>query len=150
MTVDIAEAVVIERPIATVSTFAADPANAARWRRNVDAATEETDPPTRLGSRFRFVATFFGRRLEYVYEIVEWEPSEQIAMRTADGPFPMQTVTSWRPVGDRVTHMVLRNQGAPTGLRRLVAPFVAITMRRAMRQDLDDLKRVLEARGGPG
>lgn len=143
--VDIAEAIVIERPIGTVSAYAGEPANAPRWYRRIDSADEESDPPTRLGSRFRFVASFLGRRLEYVYEIVEWEPGEQVAMQTADGPFPMRTVYTWRPVGDRVTHMVLRNSGEPSGFGRLVAPFVGVAMRRAMRQDLADLKRLLES-----
>jgi hypothetical protein len=41
--------------------------------------------------------------------------------------------------------MTVRNHGEPTGLARLAAPLVRRAMRRAMRQDLTDLKRLLES-----
>lgn len=145
MAVDIAEAIVIERPIATVAAFAGEPTNAPRWYRRIESVDWLTEPPTRLGSQVRFVAHFLRRRLEYTYEVVEWEPGEQVAMHTVDGPFPMRTSYTWRPVGDRVTHMVLRNHGDPRGFGRLLAPFVGLAMRRAMRGDLTALKRLLEA-----
>ena len=40
--------------------------------------------------------------------------------------------------------MTLRNHGEPSGFSRLVAPLMARAMRRAMTQDLADLKRLLE------
>lgn len=146
MGVDVLETIVIERPVAEVAAFSGDPANAPSWYRRISAAEWLTDPPMRLGSRVRFHARFIGRDLDYVYEVVELTPDEQVAMRTAEGPFPMRTTYTWRPLSDRATHMMLRNDGRPGGLARLATPLVARAMRRAMRQDLADLKRILEAR----
>lgn len=146
MSVDVAVASVIERPIGEVSAYAGDPANAPEWYRRIDSAEWETEPPIMLGSRIRFRARFLGRTLEYVYEVVEYEPADQIMMHTVDGPFPMSTTYTWRPVGDRVTHMTLRNHGDPTGFGKLAGPFVAVMMRRAMTQDLAALKKLLESR----
>lgn len=145
MAVDVLVTEVIERPIADVAAYAGDPSNAPEWYRRIASADWETDPPIRLGSRIRFQATFLGRTLDYTYEIVEHTPGEQIAMATTDGPFPMNTVYTWRPVGDRVTHMTLRNHGEPSGFGRLAAPVVARAMRRAMADDLRTLKRLLES-----
>lgn len=145
MTVDVVETVVIERPIGQVSEFAGDPSNAPAWYRRIASAEWETDPPITLGSRIAFRARFLRRDLAYVYEITEYTPGEQVAMRTTDGPFPMATTYTWRRVSDRVTHMTLRNHGEPAGFSKLAAPFVSIAMRRAMRQDLSDLKRLLES-----
>ena len=36
-------------------------------------------------------------------------------MRTAQGPFPMETTYTWQPAGDRSTRMTLRNRGAEPG-----------------------------------
>jgi uncharacterized membrane protein len=145
MNVDVTATIVIERPIAEVSAYTGDPSNAPEWYRRISSAEWETDPPMRLGSRIRFRARFLGRDLVYTYEITELTPGEQVAMRTTEGPFPMRTTYTWRPVGDRVTHMTMRNHGEPAGWSRLVAPFVVSAMRRAMRQDLDGLKRRLES-----
>jgi uncharacterized membrane protein len=144
MKVDVTTSIAIERPLAEVAGYAGDPSNAPDWYERIDTADWETDPPMKLGSRIRFVARFMGRTLEYTYEIVELSPQEQIAMRTADGPFPMNTVYTWRPVGDRVTHMTLRNHGEPTGFTRFASPIVARAMRKAMKRDLANLKQLLE------
>ncbi|MFW2334500.1 SRPBCC family protein [Ilumatobacter sp.] len=145
MSVDVGATVVIERPIEEVSAFAGDPSNAPRWYRRISSAEWETDPPISLGSRIAFRARFMGRDLEYVYEVIEYTPGEQVAMRTAEGPFPMATTYTWRPVGSNTTHMTLRNHGEPSGFSRLAAPLVARAMRRAMNQDLADLKQLLES-----
>lgn len=144
MSVDVAATIVIERPISDVAEFAGDPSNAPAWYRRIDRAEWQTDPPIALGSRIEFSAKFLGRQLEYTYEVTEYTPGEQVAMRTTEGPFPMATTYTWRPVGDRATHMVLRNHGEPAGFSKLFAPFMARAMARAMRQDLADLKRLLE------
>ena len=146
MSIDITATIVIERPIAEVAEFAGDPSNAPTWYRRIDSAEWETEPPISLGSRIAIRGTFLGRRLEYTYEVTEYTPGEQLAMRTAEGPFPMSTTYRWRAVGDRVTHMTLRNHGDPAGFARLAAPTMGWAMQRDMRQDLGDLKRLLESR----
>ena len=35
------------------------------------------------------------RNLDYVYEFTELDPGTKLAMRTAQGPFPMQTTYTW-------------------------------------------------------
>jgi hypothetical protein len=92
-----------------------------------------------------FVAHFLGRRLAYTYEVVDLVPDARLAMRTAEGPFPMETTYTWEPAGDGRTRMTLRNRGEPRGFSKLAAPFMAAAMRRANRKDLARLKALLEA-----
>ena len=66
-------------------------------------------------------------------------------MRATEGPFPMPTEYTWRPVGDAATVMSLRKHGKPLGFSRIVAPFVARAMRRATTGDLAQLQGILEA-----
>ena len=91
-----------------------------------------------------FVARFLGRRLEYTYELVELMPGERLMMRTAQGPFPMETTYTWTAAGTS-TRMTLRNRGEPAGFSKVVAPLMAPAMRRANRKDLAKLKAILEA-----
>ena len=145
MGVDVQTVVVIERAIGTVSAYAADPSNAPSWYANIESADWLTVPPLDIGTRLAFVARFLGRRLEYTYEVTDLVPGERLVMRTAQGPFPMETTYSWDPLDAERTRMTLRNRGEPSGFGRIAAPVMAEAMRRANTRDLEALKATIEA-----
>jgi uncharacterized membrane protein len=145
MAVDVLTEILIVRPAGPVAAYAADPSNAPAWYANITSVTWETSPPLRPGSRVAFRARFLGRQLAYSYEITDFTPGERLVMRTAQGPFPMETTYTWLAVDDRSTRMALRNRGEPAGFPRLAAPFMALAMRRANRKDLRKLKAILES-----
>ena len=145
MPVDVTTAITIDRPVAVVAEYAGDPERAPEWYVNISAVQARTPPPHTAGSLLTFHARFLGRDLTYTYRVVEHVPGERLVMRTADGPFPMETTYTWQAVDADRTRMTLRNRGEPSGFGRLLAPFVARAMRHATTQDLRRLKGVLEA-----
>ena len=150
MAVDIVTDTVIDRPLAEVAAFAGDPDRAPEWYVNIKSVEWKTPPPLTIGSRIAFVAQFLGRRLAYTYEIVELVPGQRLVMRTAEGPFPMETTYTWEDAGASRTRMTLRNRGEPSGFGKLVAPVMASAMRRANRKDLARLKSIVETRAANG
>ena len=146
MSVDVVTDIDIDRPVAVVSAYAGDPSNASEWYDNIESVTWKTAPPAQVGSQMTFVARFLGRRLEYTYEVVELVTGERLVMRTAQGPFPMETTYTWVPDGDGATHMTMGNRGEPAGFSKVMAPFMAAAVRRATRKDLAKLKSILESR----
>jgi uncharacterized protein YndB with AHSA1/START domain len=146
MSVDVEVATTIERPPDSVAAFAGDPSNATRWYANIRSVRWLTPAPVAVGSRMEFVAQFLGRRLTYTYEVAELDPGRRLVMRTADGPFPMETTYTWEAVTGGATRMTLRNAGDPQGFARLGAPMMERAMRRATTKDLGRLKALLEAR----
>lgn len=143
--VDVVTRVTIDRPRGEVAQFAADPDNASAWYRNIKSVRWVTPPPIRVGSRIAFTARLLGRELAYTYEVVEAIESRRIIMRTADGPFRMETTYSWVDTSDGGTDMTLRNRGEPAGFSKIAAPAMAKAMKTANRKDLVRLKALLEA-----
>ena len=144
MKVDVVTDVEIARPREEVAAYACDPDNATEWYANIEAVDWHTPRPLAVGSRIAFVARFLGRRLEYVYEVAGHEPGARFVMRTADGPFPMETTYSWEALPGGGTRMALRNRGEPAGFAGVAAPVMARAMRRANRADLRRLREILE------
>jgi hypothetical protein len=142
--VDVQVETTIDRPPPEVAAYAGDPTNAPEWYANIRSVEWQTPPPVAVGSKMDFVAQFLGRRLAYTYEVVELT-SEVLVMRTADGPFPMETTYTWTPAGAG-TRMTLRNRGNPSGFARLGTPVMERAMRRATTKDLARLKALLETR----
>jgi len=142
--VEVLTQVEIARPRAEVAAYAADPDNATTWYENIKSVVWQSPRPLAVGTRLEFVAQFLGRRLRYIYEVAELVPGERFVMRTAHGPFPMETTYTWEDAGDGATRMSLRNRGEPAGFAKVTAPMMAAAMRRANRKDLERLKALLE------
>jgi uncharacterized protein YndB with AHSA1/START domain len=144
--VDVETGIEIARRREEVAAYACDPDNATAWYENIQAVSWETPPPLTVGSRVAFVASFLGRRLSYTYEIVELVPGERLVMRTAEGPFPMETTYEFADAAGGGTRMTLRNRGEPSGFAKVGSPVMAAAMRRANRKDLAALRAVMEER----
>ncbi len=144
MKVDVRSEIEIDRPKAQVAEYAANPDHAPLWYENIKSVEWKTPPPAQVGSRIGFLAHFLGRRMVYTYEFVLLNPGERLVMKTAEGPFPMETEYTWTAVADQRTRMTLQNRGTPSGFSKLAAPFLEWAMRRANRKDLSRLKALLE------
>jgi hypothetical protein len=147
MAVDVETEVEIALPRAAVAAYAADPDNASEWYESVESVGWKTRKKRfGVGSQFEFVGRLFGRPLTYTYTVIEFFPLERLVMRTADGPFALETTYAWQDAAGGATRMTLGNRGEPTGLSsRLTSPLMASAMRRTNRNDLARLKELLEA-----
>ncbi|MGO4889462.1 SRPBCC family protein [Anaerobacillus sp. MEB173] len=142
--VDVNTEIIIDCPISKVSEYAADPDHAPEWYVNIHSAEWKTPKPLSLGSQIAFKAKFLGRELAYVYEIAEYIPGKKLVMKTANGPFPMETIYTWQALDNNHTRMTLRNKGIPTGFSKMFSPFMSSMMKRANMKDLKKIKSILE------
>jgi hypothetical protein len=139
--------VTVEREIArdrpSVAGFVMDPVNDTRWIKALDSVRTLGDGPVRPGTRVERVASFLGRRIEYVNEIVELVPGERLVMRSVKAPFPME-VTYELEDADVGTRMRIRASGDATGFYRVAGPLLSAAVRRGIERDLAELKTELE------
>jgi len=142
--IDVLTEIVVDKPIELVADYASNPDNAPEWYANIKSAEWKTSKPLKIGSKVDFVAHFLGKKLAYTYEFVELIPNEKLVMKTAEGPFPMETTYTWMTVNKNKTKMTLRNAGMPSGFSKLFTPLMAMMMKRANNKDLRRIKEILE------
>ena len=144
--VDVLTEINIKCPIAQVSEYATNPDHAPEWYINIHSAEWKTPQPLTIGTQIAFKAKFLGRELAYVYEIIEYLPEKKLVMKTANGPFPMETIYTWQAIDENHTRMTLNNKGNPTGFSKIFSPFMSSMMRRANMNDLKKIKDILESK----
>jgi uncharacterized membrane protein len=150
MAVDVSAEVLIEWPRAEVAAFVMDPANDPVWIGGIRSARALEGWPIAVGSRVERTASFLGRRIDYVNEVVELEPGTTLHMRSVRSPFPMEITYSFADAPDG-TRAAIRVQGEATRFYRLAAPVLGAAVRRSVSGDLRRLKVLLEGRvAAPG
>ncbi|MFD1357930.1 SRPBCC family protein [Fictibacillus halophilus] len=142
--VNVVTEIIINSPLENVAQYAANPDHAPDWYVNIKSAEWQTEKTLQTGSKIAFIAEFLGRRLEYIYEIADYIPGQKLVMKTADGPFPMETTYTWESINGNQTRMTLRNKGVPSGFSKIFVPFMSLMMKKANKKDLIKIKKILE------
>jgi uncharacterized protein YndB with AHSA1/START domain len=136
MSIDVTAEVRIDRDPQAVWDFMTDPLHEPEWIGGLKAARLQGDPPMRVGSRVERVASFLGRRIEYVNEVTELDPPHTLDMRSVKAPFPMHITYTLE--GNTTVRNHVRGGGS-----RLMGPFV----RRNIQRDLNRLRELLAEPG---
>jgi hypothetical protein len=139
------ESLVIGRPRADVALYMFDWRNDSEWIGGISEARLVTDGDFGAGSRVERIASFMGKRVEYVLEVEDYDPEARVAMRSVKGPFPM-TVAYDLEDSDGATRARIRVGGDASGFYRIAAPLLNRAAARSIAGDLKRLKTLLESR----
>jgi uncharacterized membrane protein len=144
--IDVSAETRISRPRPDVAGYVTDPANDPSWIGGIREARLLGDQPVAVGSRVARVASFLGRRIEYVNEVTELEPDRKLEMESVAGPFPMQISYEFADDGDATvvrTHV----RGDASGFFKLAAPMLRRSVQRNIDRDVQRLREILERAG---
>jgi uncharacterized membrane protein len=135
----------IARPAEQVAAYMFDPINDPAWIGGISDAKPLDETPVRVGSRVRRRASFLGRRIDYVMEVVALDSGRRLAMHAVEAPMPMDVTYEVDPAGDGAVARV-RVQGDAGGLYRLAGPLISAQVSRSIDGDVRRLKEILEPR----
>jgi hypothetical protein len=92
--------VIIKCPISTVFTFVSNFENEPQYQNEVQETIKTTEGPIGVGTEFRDVVKVMGRRIENIYQIIEYEPNQKLAIRVLKGQVPFIATLSFEEVED--------------------------------------------------
>jgi uncharacterized membrane protein len=144
MPVDTTASIVIDRPASVVAAYLRDPTNDPHWIGGIRSARQVGSGPIGVGTQVARVATFLGREIQYVNEIVELT-DDHLTMRSVRSPFPMRVTYGFDQTGSTTTRAWVRVEGDASGLYGLAAPLLNRAVHRSISGDVKRLKRILEA-----
>jgi uncharacterized membrane protein len=133
----------IDKPKQEVFEYISDPNNDPTWISGIVSAQVMTGWPVNRGTQVKRLATFLGRSIEYVLEIVDFQPNKLVAMRSIQAPFPMEVDYAVREVGSG-TEFEIRVGGDAGGFYRLATPLMEFQVRRSLNRDVATVKKILE------
>lgn len=145
MALDEVAEVCISRPADEVAAYMFDPANDPVWIGGISEAEALGTPPVAIGSRVRRRASFLGRRIDYVMEVVALDAGRRLVMHAIEAPMPMDVTYEVEPAAGGAVARV-RVQGDAGGLYRVAGPLMSAQVGRSINGDVRRLKEIIESR----
>jgi uncharacterized membrane protein len=145
--IDVTARTVIDRTREEVAAYVIDHRNDPEWIGGISLSELLDDGPLREGSRVLRVASFLGKRIRYVNEVVRLVPGSVLEMRSVQSPFPMRVTYAFADVPGG-TEASVRVEGEPEGLYRVGGPVMKRAVQRSIDRDVATLQETLE-RSGP-
>jgi hypothetical protein len=143
MGIDVTARTVIARARDDVAAYVVDHRNDPVWIGGISDSELLGDPPLTEGSHVRRVASFLGKRIRYVNEVVRLVPGTVLEMRSVESPIPMRITYAFADVPGG-TQVSVRVEGEPEGLYRLGGTMMRRAVQRSIDRDVLTLKETLE------
>lgn len=143
--ISVAATVDIDRPVAEVFGFVADPANESSWHTDVVTARLEPEGPAGPGRQLHATFRSMGRTFAGVADVTTFETDRRIVYRFRGRTMGMEPTVSYlfEPVGD-ATKFTRQLDVVPHGLTRIAAPLLRLMMKKNNRTFARNLKQRLE------
>jgi hypothetical protein len=136
----------IYRPLQKVFTFVVTPENDFHWQYGTLTSAQISNGEIGVGTLFRAVGHFMGRRMESVYEVMEFEANKRYAFRSQSALLDLYTLYTFEVISGR-TKLSLFTQLDPG--ETIIASDTATqkSIKKEYRENLALLKDILETSG---
>jgi len=142
--IDVTATETIPAPRDEVARYVMDHRNDPAWIGGISESELLGEGPLDIGSDVRRVASFLGKRVEYVNRVEELEPGRRLVMRSVKSPFPMVVTYGFEDDPGGGTRTSVRVQGEPSAMYAVAGPLLSRQVKRSVARDLRTLSRLLE------
>ena len=134
----------IYRPLQQVFAFVTTPENDFYWQYVTLASDKISRGEMGVGTLFRTVGHFMGRRFESVYEVTEFKPNQRYGFKSQSGPMDSHTLYTFEIVkgATRISHSAQLSLGELIKSNPITAEK---TVKKEYRGNLTLLKDILES-----
>jgi Polyketide cyclase / dehydrase and lipid transport len=134
----------IYRSLTQVFSFVTTPENDFQWQYGTLASTQLSKGEMGIGTLFRTIGHFMGRRVESTYEVTQFEPNKKFGFKSLSGPMHSHTLYTFEVINGS-TRMNIATQASPGDLFKTADVIVEKRVKKQYRENLAILKDVLEA-----
>ncbi len=135
----------IDQPVDRVFKYVSTPENDPTW---VPASLRHemlSPPPMRVGSITEEDVWFLGRRMRYAWEIIQYEPPTDFALRSVSGPIPATIRVLLESLDGARTRDILLVEVHLRGIYKPMELVMKGVARRRFETQLRTLKNLLES-----
>jgi Polyketide cyclase / dehydrase and lipid transport len=134
----------IYRSLKQVFSFVTTPENDFQWQYGTLASTQLSKGEMGIGTLFRTIGHFMGRRVESTYEVTEFEPNKKFGFKSLSGPMPSHTLYTFEVI-EGSTRINISSQASPGDLFKTADIIIEKKVKKQYKENLAILKGVLEA-----
>ena len=135
---------VINRPVEDVFAFVSNPKNDSLWQSDTVETEITSEGPIGVGTTYRDISGFLGRRIETIFEITEYEENAKIGQKATTGPIPVDATITFESAEDG-TKVNFTATGEAGGFFKLAEPLVNRIAQRSWTANYANLKDLLES-----
>lgn len=143
----IEESVDINCPVERAFAFTTDAKTWNEWQSILPEAEQTSQGSVGVGTTFRGICRLMGRTMEWTGRATEYEPSSKFRKEITSGSVFIDQYNTYNPTetGMRFTLAYNLKVGGPL---MLLSPMLVHSMRKELKQSLNNLKSILETQQG--
>jgi hypothetical protein len=133
----------IYRPLQQVFAFVASPENDFQWQYGTFNSVQVSEGELGLGTLFRTVGHFMGRRIESIFEVTEFDLNQRYGFKSCSGPVDVYTLYTFEALQNG-TKLLITIQINPGDLFKVENVAAEKKVKKQYDENLALLKSVLE------
>lgn len=138
------KSVLINRPQQEVFDFVTDLSNDPKWQSSIESVKQVSDGPIGVGSTWRYVTKFLGRKNETEIQMTSYDPPRQSRVKAVSGPIPFENTHTFQEQ-DGGTLLTFTGQAEIGGFFKMAEGLAGKQLEKQMEADAAALKKLLDA-----